>query len=73
MELKFYLVKTNGEKVNDMTMFEDVIFEILACFTDEHDEVTLGDGWFSMSKVPSLREVLSIERKLVTVGLVIDA
>lgn len=72
MEVKFYLVQTNGEKVDDLTQYEDAIFRIMAEYFDADVEVILGTDWFSVSKVPTLREILSIERKLVTLGLVIE-
>ena len=73
MEITFYLVQVNGEKVTDMSQYEDAIFEMLAHFTDEHDEVTLGEDSFSISRVPTLSEILAMERKLVKAGLVIEA
>lgn len=73
MEVKFKLVKVNGEKVTNMTEYEDAIFNILADCTDEYDETTIGEGWFSVSKVPTLEEILVIERNLVKLGLVIES
>ena len=73
MEIRFYLVQITGEKVSDMTNYDAGIFDILAHVTDEHDEVILGDDWFSLSRVPTLEEILIINRNLVKLGLVIDA
>ena len=73
MEIKFNLVQINGEKIVDLSKYENEIFDMLACCTDEYDEVVLGKDWFSMSKVPTLSEVLTMERKLVKIGLVIEA
>ena len=73
MEIRFYLVQITGEKVSDMTNYDAGIFDILAHVTDEHDEVILGDNWFSLSRVPTLEEILIINRNLVKLGLVIDA
>ena len=73
MDVRFYLVQVNGEKIPEIAKYEDGIFEMLAHFTSESDEVVLGDGWFSLSRVPTLGEMLSIERKLVKLGLVIEA
>lgn len=65
MEIRFYLVQITGEKVSDMTNYDAGIFDILAHVTDEHDEVILGDNWFSLSRVPTLEEILIINRNLV--------
>jgi hypothetical protein len=73
MEIRFYLVQITGEKVSDMTNYDAGIFDILAHVTDEHDEVILGDDWFSLSRVPTLEEILIINRNLAKLGLVIDA
>ena len=73
MEIRFYLVQITGEKVSDMTNYDAGIFDILAHVTDEHDEVILGDNWFSLSRVPTLEEILIINRNLAKLGLVIDA
>lgn len=73
MEVKFYLVQINGGKLTDMDQYRDGIFEILAGCTDEHDEVIIGSDWFTMSKLPTLSEILTIERNLVKLGLVIEA
>ena len=73
MEIMFYLVQVNGEKVTDMSQYEDAIFEMLGECTDEGDEASLGSGWFSLSRIPTLNEILTIERKLVELGLVIRA
>lgn len=73
MEIRFYVVQLTGEKVTDILQYEDGIFGALALVTDKHDEVILEDDWFSLSKVPTLEEILIISRNLVKVGLVIDA
>lgn len=73
MEVKFYLVQTNGEKVDGLSKYEDAIFHIMAECLDADVEVVLGIDWLSVSKMPTLNEILSIERKLVTLGLVIEA
>jgi len=73
MRAKFCLVPVDGVKVADMAKYEDAIFETLTHVTDEHDEVILGDGWFSLSRVPTLNEILKIERGLAKLGLVIEA
>ena len=73
MEIRFYVVQLTGEKVTDMAKYEAGIFDILARVTDEHDEAIMGDGWFSLSWVPTLEEILIINRNLVKLGLVIDA
>ena len=72
MEIRFYLVQITGEKVSDMTNYDAGIFDILAHVTEEHDEVILGDDWFSLSRVPTLEEILIINRNLAKLGLVID-
>ena len=73
MEIRFYLVQLTGEKVADMAKYEDGIFDLLAHVTREHDEVILGEDWFSLSRVPTLEEILMISRNLAKLGLVIDA
>ena len=73
MEIRFYVVQLTGEKVTDMGKYADGIFDTLAHVTDEHDEVILGDNWFSLSRVPTLEEILIINRNLAKLGLVIDA
>ena len=73
MEVKFKLVKVNGEKIADMSKYDDAIFNILADCTDEYDEATVGEDWFSVSKIPTLEEILVIERQLVKLGLIIGA
>lgn len=72
MEVMFHLVQISGEKIADMTKYEDAIFDIVARCTKE-EETTVGTGWFSLTKVPALDEILAIERKLVELGLVIEA
>ena len=73
MEVKFKLVKVNGEMITDMTEYDDAIFNILADCADAYDEAVIGEDWFSVSKVPTLEEILIINRNLVKLGLVIDA
>ena len=72
MEIRFYVVQLNGEKVTDMAKYGAGIFDLLAHVTGEHDEVILGDDWFSLSRVPTLEEILMISRNLSKLGLVID-
>ena len=73
MEIRFYLVQVNGEKISDIKPYEDDIFNILANYTDEHDEASVGADWFSLSKLPTLNEILAIEKNLASLGLVINA
>ena len=73
MEVRFYVVHLDGKKVVDISEYEDAIFSMLTHVTDEKDEVILGEDWFSLSRVPTLDEILTINRKLVNLGLVIDA
>lgn len=73
MEIKFYLVQINGDKVADMDQYRDGILDILANYTGEYDEVIIGDDWFSMSNIPTFNELLAIERSLVKLGLIIEA
>ena len=73
MEVRFYVVQVNGEKVADMSKYADAIFDILTPLTDVSNEVIIGEAWFSLSKVPTLDEILTISRRLVKLGLVIEA
>lgn len=73
MEVRFYVVQVNGEKVTNMSEYADAIFDILAPLSDADDEVIIGEEWFSLSKVPALDEILTISRNLVKLGLVIEA
>lgn len=73
MELRFYLVQLDGKKVTDLAEHEDAIFGMLNRITTEKDEIILGDNWFSLSKLPTLDEMLMINRGLAELGLVIDA
>ena len=73
MEVKFKLVKGNGEKITDMTEYDDAIFNILADWAAVYDAATIGEDWFSVSRIPTLEEILIINRNLVKLGLVIDA
>lgn len=72
MEVKFKLAAVNGEKITDMTEYSDAIFNILADCSDSYNEATIGEDWFSVFKVPTLEEILIINRNLVKLGLVID-
>ena len=73
MEVKFNLAQINGEKVTDMARYEATIFRILADCSDEYDEATIGEDWFSVTKMPTLDAILEIERELVKLGFVIEA
>lgn len=56
-----------------MARYEAAIFSILADCSDEYDETTIGEDWFSVTKMPTLDAILEIERELVKLGFVIDA
>lgn len=73
MEVKFNLAQINGEKVTDIARYEAAIFRILADCSDEYDEATIGEDWFSVTKMPTLDAILEIERELVKLGFVIEA
>lgn len=72
MEVRFYVVRLNGESVTTLSEYEDAIFGMLDHVADEKDEVILGDDWFSLSRVPTLEEILLINRRLAELGLAIN-
>lgn len=73
MEIKFNVVKLDGEKVTDMSAYADAISDILFEITEEDETITIFDSGFSLYRIPKLNEILVIEQKLVSLGLVIDA
>lgn len=73
MEIKFNVVKLNGEKVTDMSVYADAISDILFEITEEDETIAIFDSGFSLYRIPKLNEILVIEQKLVSLGLVIDA
>ena len=71
MVVTFYLMYVNGEKAEDLLKYEDEIFEMFAHITDEKDEATVGEGWVSLSRIPTIEEILFMAKELAKLGLVI--
>ena len=71
MVVTFYLMYVNGEKAEDLLKYEDEIFEMFAHITDENDEATVGEGWVSLSRIPTIEEILFMTKELAKLGLVI--
>ena len=69
------LLNLSFEYVNkpDFSAVADDIFNILVNYTDEHDEASVGADWFSLSKLPTLNEILAIEKNFASLGLIINA
>ena len=73
MEIKFNIAKVNGEKVTDMSVYVDAISGILFEIVDDDEIFTIDESGFSLGRIPVLNEILVVEQKLVSLGLVIDA
>ena len=73
MEVRFYLSRINGDKNEDLSCYVEQILDVLGICGDKHDEVIVGSNWFSLSYVPTLPEILTIDKELAKLGLIIDA
>ena len=73
MEVRFYLSRINGEENEDLSCYVEQILDVLGICGGEHEEVIVGSNWFSLSYVPTLPEILTVDKELAKLGLIIDA
>ena len=70
MKYNFRVTLLGGEKIPDMDIFRDQIADIVFDCTDK-DDVTIECDGFSVYEELTINEILTIEKKLVEIGLII--